>query len=258
MTTQNTRQQANDGLPVLHPVLLPGAAIVGTGFTFPLLSAPTAFPSALMIPIGLWWVVAIFVGRARLRREKQRSWEHGHLATSRRAYLPAWQQIAFAVCIAITVLLGRGTTGGRLGAFAAVVGAACLAMAMRNAYEKRVLEMKRINDARTKGRTALEKLAPGGKIPTDEWRVLFEHMGLAEKFQLMGIDALPDGDARIRFRGAPGTHRGQVQSLDEAICHQWGLRRVSEAQFDHGTGHIYMIASMNPAAEQAEPEDEWS
>lgn len=83
-------------------------------------------------------------------------------------------------------------------------------------------------------------------------------MGLDQRFQLMGIDALPDGDARIRFRGAPGTHRGQIQSLDEAICHQWGLRRVSEAQFDPSTGHIYMIASMNPAPEQVEPEDEWN
>lgn len=257
MTTKNT-QQAESGLPVLFPALLPGAAIVGTGFSIPLLSAPTAFPSALMIPIGVWWVAAIFVGRSRLRREKQRSWEHGHLATSRRAYLPAWQQIAFTVCIAISVLLGRGTTGGRLGAIAAVVGAACLAMAIRNAYEKHVQTMKRINDARTGGRTAMEKLAPGGKIPMDEWRVLFQHMGLEEKFQLMGIDALPDGDARLRFRGAPGTHRGQIQSLNEAIAHQWALLRVSEAQFDPGTGHIYVIASMNPAPEQAEPEDEWS
>ena len=256
MPTQNT-QQAESGLPVLFPALLPGAAIVGTGFSIPLLSAPTAFPSALMIPIGVWWVAAIFVGRSRLRREKQRSWEHGHLATSRRAYLPAWQQIAFTVCIAISVLLGRGTTGGRLGAIAAVVGAACLAMAIRNAYEKHVQTMKRINDARTGGRTAMEKLAPGGKIPMDEWRVLFQHMGLEEKFQLMGIDALPDGDARLRFRGAPGTHRGQIQSLNEAISHQWALTRVSEAQFDPGTGHIYVIASMNPAPEQAEPEDQW-
>ena len=255
MTTQNTQQAA--GLPVLFPALLPGAAIVGTGFSLPLLSAPTAFPSALMIPIGVWWVAAIFVGRSRLRREKQRSWEHGHLATSRRAYLPAWQQVAFAVCIVISVLLGRGTTGGRLGAFAAVVGAACLAMAIHSAYEKHVQTMKRINDARTGGRTAMEKLAPGGKIPMDEWRVLFQHMGLEEKFQLMGIDALPDGDARLRFRGAPGTHRGQIQSLNEAISHQWALTRVSEAQFDPGTGHIYVIASMNPAPEQAEPEDQW-
>ena len=255
MTTQNTQQAA--GLPVLFPALLPGAAIVGTGFSLPLLSAPTAFPSALMIPIGVWWVAAIFVGRSRLRREKQRSWEHGHLATSRRAYLPAWQQVAFAVCIAISVLLGRGTTGGRLGAIAAVVGAACLAMAIHSAYEKHVQTMKRINDARTGGRTAMEKLAPGGKIPMDEWRVLFQHMGLEEKFQLMGIDALPDGDARLRFRGAPGTHRGQIQSLNEAISHQWALTRVSEAQFDPGTGHIYVIASMNPAPEQAEPEDQW-
>ena len=256
MPTQNT-QQAESGLPVLFPALLPGAAIVGTGFSLPLISAPTAFPSALMIPIGIWWAVAIFVGRSRLRREKQRSWEHGHLATSRRAYLPAWQQVAFAVCIAISVLLGRGTTGGRLGAFAAVAGAACLAMAIHNAYEKHVQTMKRINDARTGGRTAMEKLAPGGKIPLDEWRVLFQHMGLEEKFQLMGIDALPDGDARLRFRGAPGTHRGQIQSLNEAISHQWALTRVSEAQFDPGTGHIYVIASMNPAPEQAEPEDQW-
>ena len=257
MTTKNT-QQAESGLPVLLPALLPGAAIVGTGFSLPLLSAPTAFPSALMIPVGLWWVVTIFVGRSRLRREKQRSWEHGHTATARKAYLPAWQQVAFAVCIAISVLLGRGTTGGRLGAIAAVVGAACLAMAIHSAYEKHVQTMKRINDARTGGRTAMEKLAPGGKIPMDEWRVLFQHMGLEEKFQLMGIDALPDGDARLRFRGAPGTHRGQIQSLNEAISHQWALTRVSEAQFDPGTGHIYVIASMNPAPEQAEPEDEWS
>ena len=255
MTTQNTQQAA--GLPVLFPALLPGAAIVGTGFSLPLLSAPTAFPSALMIPIGVWWVAAIFVGRSRLRREKQRSWEHGHTATARKAYLPAWQQVAFAVCIAISVLLGRGTTGGRLGAIAAVVGAACLAMAIHSAYEKHVQTMKRINDARTGGRTAMEKLAPGGKIPLDEWRVLFQHMGLEEKFQLMGIDALPDGDARLRFRGAPGTHRGQIQSLNEAISHQWALLRVSEAQFDPGTGHIYVIASMNPAPEQAEPEDQW-
>lgn len=258
MTTQNTQQQAESGLPVLFPALLPGAAIVGTGFTLPLLSAPTALPSALMIPIGVWWVVAIFVGRSRLRREKQRSWEHGHLATSRRAYLPAWQQIAFAVCIVISVLLARGTTGGRLGAIAAVVGAACLAMAIHSAYEKHVQSMKRINDARTGGRTAMEKLAPGGKIPMDEWRVLFQHMGLEEKFQIMGIDALPGGDARLRFRGAPGTHRGQIQSLNEAISHQWALTRVSEAQFDPGTGHIYVIATMTPAPEQAEPEDEWS
>lgn len=256
MTTQNTQQA--DGLPVLFPALLPGAAIVGTGFSIPLLSAPTAFPSALMIPIGAWWVVAIFVGRSRLRREKQRSWEHGHLATSRRAYLPAWQQIAFAVCIAISVLLGRGTTGGRLGATAAVVGAACLAMAIHNAYEKHVQTMKRINDARIKGRTAIEKVAPGGQIPFDEWRVFFQHMGLDDRFRLMGIDALPGGDARLRFRGAPGTHRGQIQSLNEAIAHQWALTRVSEAQFDPGTGHIYVIATMTPEPEQAEPEDEWS
>lgn len=256
MTTKNT-QQAESGLPVLLPVLLPGAAIVGTGFSLPLLSAPTALPSALMIPIGIWWVAIIFVGRARLRREKQRSWEHGHTATARKAYLPAWQQVAFAICIAIAVLLGRGTTGGRLGATAAVVGAVCLAMAIRNAYEKHVQTMKRINDARIKGRTAIEKVAPGGQVPHDEWREFFRNMGLDERFQIMGIDALPDGDARLRFRGAPGTHRGQVQSLNDAIAHQWALRRVSEAQFDPGTGHIYVIASMNPEPEQAEPEDQW-
>lgn len=257
MTTKNT-QQNDPGLWALLPALLPGAAIVGTGFALPLLSAPTAFPSALMIPIGIWWVVTIFMGRSRLRREKQRSWMHGHLATARRAYLPAWQQLAFAVCIAIAVLLGRGTTGGRLGATAAVVGAACLAMALRNAYEKRVQAMKRINDARVHGRTAMEKLVPGGEIPRDEWRVLFHEMRLDERFRLVDIDPLADGDARIRFRGAPGTHRGQFQSLNDAIAHQWALLRVSEAQFDPGTGQIYVIASMNPAPEQTEPEDEWN
>lgn len=257
MTTKNSQQGGDNAIAAL-PIVLPLAAIAGAGFSIPLFSAPTAFPSALMIPIALWWVVVIFSGRSKMAKEKRRSWEHGHLATARRAYLPAWQQLAFAVCIAISTLLGRLAVGGRLGATAAVIAAFCLAMAMRNAYEKRVQEMKRINDARVQGRTALEKLAPGGRIPHDEWQVLFEHMGLDKRFQLMGIDALPDGDARIRFRGAPGTHRGQIQSLDEAICHQWGLRRVSEAQFDPDTGHIYLIASMNPAPEQAEPEDEWN
>lgn len=257
MTTNTTQQQGGDSAIAALPIVLPLAAIVAAGVSLPLLSVPTAFPSALMIPVALWWVIIIFSGRSKLSKEKRRSWEHGHLATARRAYLPAWQQVAFAVCIALTVWISRLAVGGWLGATAAVIAAFCLAMALRNAYEKRVQEMKRINDARTMGRTALEKLAPGGKIPTDEWRVLFEHMGLDQRFQLMGIDALADGDARIRFRGAPGTHRGQIQSLDEAICHQWGLRRVSEAQFDYERGQIYMIASMNPAAEQAEPEDQW-
>lgn len=257
MTTKNSQQQGGDNAIAALPIVLPLAAIAGAGFSLPLLSAPTAFPSALLIPIGIWWVVVIFSGRSRLRRAQARATFHGALPSAARAYLPAWQQVAFAVCIAISTLLGRGAAGGRLGATAAVIAAFCLAMAIRNAYAKRAGELERDADARTKSSTAYERLTPNGRVPHDEWGMLFAHMGLGEKFRMVGIEPLAGGDARVLFRQAPGTTPAQLQSLTEAIGTHWNIPHVGEVQRDYSRDVSYVIASLNTPM-QIEPEDEWN
>ncbi|MGO1685442.1 hypothetical protein ACTXJJ_06360 [Corynebacterium casei] len=257
MTTKNSQQQSGDSAIAALPIVLPLAAIAGAGFAIPLVSAPTVFPSALMVPIAIWWVIIIFSGRARLRRAQSRATFHGALPSAARAYLPAWQQIAFAVCIAISTVLSRLAVGGRLGATAAIIAAFCLAMAIRNAYAKRAGELERDADARTKSRTAYERLTPNGRVPHDEWAMLFAHMGLGEKFRMVGIEPLTGGDARVLFRQAPGTTPAQLQSLTEAIGTHWNIPHVGEVQRDYDRDVSYVIASLNTPT-QTEPEDEWN